>query len=112
MKKFDFKKEEIRGSIKQLMTFRGLRMINLANYLLWSGKPKKDFEEIHSVKFDIMNGYINVYSNGKNGRAGEKIENLNTTMYRKIYNLIVDIFKNEGDIPSKLKRNILVRVNR
>ena len=35
MKKFDLKKEELRGSIKQLMSVRGLRMINLANYNAW-----------------------------------------------------------------------------
>ena len=53
MKKFDLKKEEFRGSIKQLMTVRGLRMINLANYNAWAGNVDKKLANIHSIKIDI-----------------------------------------------------------
>lgn len=112
MKKFDLKKEEYRGSIKQLMAVRGLRMINIANYNSWAGKEDKKLENIHSAKIDIMTGFVNLYAKGKGDRAGLKIDNVNVDIYKRVYNLILDIFKNELDIPSEIRRNILVRVSR
>ena len=61
MKKFDLKKEELRGSIKQLMTVRGLRMINLSNYNAWAGNVDKKLVNIHSIKIDIMTGFVNLF---------------------------------------------------
>ena len=112
MKKFDLKKEELRGSIKQLMTVRGLRMINLANYNALTGNVDKKLANIHSIKIDIMTGFVNLYANGNGNRAGVKLDNVPVDLYKKVYNRVLEIFKNEGNIPSDLKRNILVRVSR
>jgi hypothetical protein len=112
MKKFDLKKEELRGSIKQLMTVRGLRMINLANYNAWAGNVDKKLVNIHSIKIDIMTGFVNLYTNGNGGRAGQKLDDVHVDIYKKVYNRVLEIFKHEGDIPGDLKRNILVRVSR
>ena len=112
MKKFDLKKEELRGSIKQLMTVRGLRMINLSNYNALTGNVDKKLANIHSIKIDIMTGFVNLYANGNGNRAGVKLDNVPVDLYKKVYNRVLEIFKNEGNIPSDLKRNILVRVSR
>ena len=112
MKKFDLKKEELRGSIKQLMTVRGLRMINLSNYNAWDGNVDKKLANIHSIKIDIMTGFVNLYSKGNGNRAGAKLDDVHADVYKKVYNRVLEIFKNEGDIPADLKRNILVRISR
>ena len=112
MKKFDLKKEELRGSIKQLMTVRGLRMINLANYNAWAGTVDTKLAPIHPIKIDIMTGLVNLYANGNGNRAGVKLDNVPVDLYKKVYNRVLEIFKNEGNIPSDLNRNILVRVSR
>ena len=112
MKKFDLKKEEFRGSIKQLMTVRGLRMINLANYNAWAENVDKKLANIHSIKIDIMTGFVNLYANGNGNRAGVKLDNVPVDLYKKVYNRVLEIFKNEGNIPYDLKRNLLVRVSR
>ena len=112
MKKFDLKKEEFRGSIKQLMTVRGLRMINLSNYNALTGNVDKKLSNIHSIKIDIMTGFVNLYANGNGNRAGVKLDNVPVDLYKKVYNRVLEIFKNEGNISSDLKRNILVRVSR
>ena len=65
MKKFDLKKEEFIGSIKQLMSVRGLRMINLANYNAWDGNVDNKLVNIHSIKIDIMTGFVNLYAKRK-----------------------------------------------
>ena len=112
MKKFDLKKEEFIGSIKQLMSVRGLRMINIANYNAWAGNVDNKLVNIHSIKIDIMTGFVNLYANGNGNRAGVKLDNVPVDLYKKVYNRVLEIFKNEGNIPSDLKRNILVRVSR
>lgn len=112
MKKFDLKKEEFRGSIKQFMTVRGLRMINLANYNAWAGNVDKKLANIHSIKIDIMTGFVNLYANGNGNRAGIKLDDVHADVYKKVYNRVLEIFKSEGDIPAYLKRNILVRISR
>jgi hypothetical protein len=112
MKKFDLKKEEYRGSIKQLMTVRGLRMINIANFNAWSGNVMPKLENVHSVKIDIMNGFVNLYAPGKGGRAGNRIDDVSAAIYKKVYERVLEIFKTELDIPADVRRNILVRVSR
>ena len=112
MKKFDLKKEEFRGSIKQLMSVRGLRMIKLANYNAWDCNVDKKLGNIHSIKIDIMTGFVNLYSKGNGNRAGAKLDDVHADVYKKVYNRVLEIFKNEGDIPADLKRNILVRISR
>lgn len=112
MKKFDLKKEEIRGSIKHIMIVRDLRMINLSNYNVWVGRVDKKLKNIHSIKIDIMTGFVNLYVNGNGNKAGKKIDDVSTDVYKKVYNKVLEIFKSENDIPSELKRNILVRVSR
>lgn len=112
MKKFDLKKEEYRGSIKQLMTVRGLRMINFANYNAWAGNVPAKLQNIHSVKIDIMNGYVDLYTPGGNGRAGRRIDDVAAGIYKKVYERVLEIFRSEDMIPSDVRRNILVRVSR
>ena len=112
MKKFDLKKEEFRGSIKQLMSVRGLRMINLANYNAWDCNVDKKLANIHSIKIDIMTGFVNLYSKGNGNRAGAKLDDVHADVYKKVYNRVLEIFKSEGDIHADLKRNILVRISR
>ena len=112
MKKFDLKKEEFRGSIKQLMAVRGLRMINLFNYNNFIGNTPTKIENIHSIKIDLMNGYVNLYTPGNAGRAGDRIDNVAANIYKKVYERVLEIFKNEDDIPSAIKKNILVRFSR
>lgn len=112
MKKFDLKKEELRGSIKQLMVVRGLRMINLMNYNNWSGNVSKKLENVHSIKIDILTGFVDLYTKGKGAKSGKKIDNVTSDMYNTIYKRVLEIFANEFDIPMDIKRNILVRVSR
>lgn len=112
MKKFDTKREEYRGAIKQLMVVRSLRMINLANYAKWVGNKAKGIENIHSVKIDLLTGQINVFANGAGAKAGPVIDDVQTETYKKIYDRIVEIFRSEDYIQASERRNILVRVSR
>ena len=111
MKKFDLKKEEFRGSIKQLMTVRGLRMINLSNYNALTGNVDKKLANIHSIKIDIMTDFVTLYANGNGNHAGIKLDDINADVYKNFYNRVLEIFKHEGYILGDLKRNILVRVS-
>ena len=56
VKKENFHKEQIRGTIKQLMKVRGLRSISIANYNKWKMKEKNKW--LHSLKLDIQDGYL------------------------------------------------------
>jgi hypothetical protein len=87
-------------------------MINLANYNAWAGNVDKKLVIIHSIKIDIMTGFVNINTNGNGGRAGQKLDDVHADIYKKVYNRVLEIFKHEGDIPGDLKRNILVRVSR
>ena len=112
MKKFDAKREEYRGAIKQLMVVRSLRMINLANFNVWVGNKPRGLENIHSVKIDLLTGQINVFANGAGAKAGPVIDDVSTETYKKIYDRVIEIFRSEDYIKSNERRNILVRVSR
>ena len=66
--KNSYEKYQLRGAIKEIMRNYGLRTISLANYNDWSGD--EDNKTVHSVKYDIMNGYIHLYGYKKDGRCG------------------------------------------
>ena len=104
-KNFDYKKELYRGTIKQIMKVRNLRAISIDNYFNWLGS--EPLTDLHSVKVDIQDGYINLFD-----RKNEKIVDASEGLYAATYNTVMDIFNKEHTIPWKVKRNILVKVNR
>lgn len=108
-KKPNYEKELYRGTIKQIMKVRGLRTISLSNYNEWNGT--KNEIGVHSLKLDVQNGYVNIYGY-KNNRCGEQINDVTAEMYAGVYKQVMDIINNEHAIPSKIKRNILVKVFR
>lgn len=113
VKKENFHKEQIRGTIKQLMKVRGLRSISIANYNKWKMKEKNKW--LHSLKLDIQDGYLYLYGFRKSendSRAGERLENLSIDQYNEAYTQIMDILADEDKIPSNVKRNILVKIAR
>lgn len=113
VKKENFHKEQIRGTIKQLMKVRGLRSISIANYNKWKVKEKNKW--LHSLKLDIQDGYLYFYGFRKSdndSRAGERLENLSIDQYNEAYTQIMDILADEDKIPSNVKRNILVKIAR
>ena len=112
MTKFDNKNEEFRDTIKKKMTVCGIRMIKLTKYDAQTRNTDKKLANIHSIKIDIMTGFVNLYANGNGNRAGVKLDDVHVDVYKKVYNRVLEIFKHEGDIPGDLKRNILVRVSR
>ena len=113
VKKENFHKEQIRGTIKQLMKVRGLRSISIANYNKWKMKEKNKW--LHSLKLDIQDGYLYLYGFRKSendSRAGERLENLSIDQYNEANTQIMDILADEDKIPSNVKRNILVKIAR
>ena len=114
MKKFKngYEKFQVRGAIKEIMRNYGLRSISLSNYFKYLD-VKPTIENVHSIKYDIMNGYIKVHKYRDNDtRCGEAYDTVDINTYKGAYNTILDILNDEGKIPSKIKRNILVKVNR
>lgn len=116
MKSLNFQKEQYRGTLKQFMKVRGLRSISIANYNKWLRAQNKSVlnSPVHSLKIDIQDGYLNLftYSRNKNGNCGPKIEDASVDAYMEAYDIVMNIFENEKNIPSKVKRNILVTVSR
>jgi hypothetical protein len=111
-KKENFKKEQIRGTIKQLMRVRGLRSISIANYAKYK---HTESSWLHSMKLDLMDGYLYLYGfpeNPLDKRAGQRLENLTIEQYDEAYRNVENILNEEDNIPSKIKRNILVKVSR
>lgn len=108
MKKVSFQKEQYRGTIKQMMKARRLRSLSLSNYNIWKGNEPG---EIHSLKISLMNGYIDVYSyNGT--KKGTLMSDVSEETYKSIYETVVNMFKDELDIPAKEKKNIFVTEGR
>ena len=113
VKKENFHKEQIRGTIKQLMKVRGLRSISIANYNKWKMKEKNKW--LHSLKLDIQDGYLSMYGFRKSendSRAGERLENLSIDQYDEAYRQVRNILADEDKIPSNIKRNILIKMSR
>lgn len=115
-KSLNLLKEQCRGSIKQIMKVKGLRTISLANYAAWKGLDINPSEDIHSLKIDIQDGYVNAYGYGTecNGkyRCGNIIEDATEIQYKKAYESVLEIIENQGAIPTKVKRNVLVGLSR
>lgn len=115
MKHYNYEKFQIRGAIKEIMRNYGLRTISIKNYFDFIGETNETLKNVHSVKYDIMNGYIKIYGykpNDSKKRYGEAKENVNNATYKAIYNVLESLLKKEQHIPSKIKRNIMVSVNR
>lgn len=121
MKTNNLEKFQLRGAIKEIMRNCNLRTISIANFEKWAKNNVADFlpiknaidcvnKDIHSVKYDIMNGYIKVYHFNDKGQAGKPFDSVDNETYSLIYNTIMDITM--MNIPSKVKKNILVKVNR
>ncbi len=104
-KNYDYKKELYRGTIKQIMKVRNLRSISVYNYLNWKGIAP--LSNVHSVKLDIQDGYINLFN-----KQNEKIEDAPENLYAETYKTVMEIFEKENTIPWKIKRNILVKLTR
>jgi hypothetical protein len=110
-----YEKFQLRGAIKEIMRNYGIRTISLKNYFDFIGKPTTTLKNIHSVKYDIMNGYIKAYKykeNDANRRCGEPIDSITIDEYKEVYNILESLIKNEHKIPYKKKKNIMVKVNR
>ena len=107
--KYGYEKFQVRGAIKEIMRNYGLRTISLKNYHEFINSEKTN---VHSVKYDIMNGYIKVHKYKANNQCGEAFDTVDIKTYNSIYNDIIKILENEHTIPSRIKRNILVKVNR
>ena len=111
----DYKKFEVRGVIKEIMRNRGLRSINVANYNRWYHKTKKNVGWLHSIKLNLMDGYLYLYGfndNPKVKTAGNRLENVTMDMYDYAYDQVKNIITHENTIPSYIKRNILVKMCR
>lgn len=106
----NYEKELYRGTIKQIMKVRGLRTISLDNYNKWLKQPNPT--GVHSLKLDIQDGYINAYEYRQNGTCGCMINDASTELYASVYNQVNEILAREGEIPTKVKRNILVKLSR
>lgn len=112
--KNNYEKFQVRGAIKEIMRNYGLRTISLKNYYDYINS-ESDNNNVHSVKYDIMNGYIKMHqykTNDSQKRCGEPLETVDIDTYKYVYDTIVKILNSEHTIPNRIKRNILVKVNR
>ena len=116
-KNTNYAKEEYRGTLKQIMKVRGLRTISIANYDKWAGN-QQDINGIHSLKLDIQSGYLNIFgyrlaNKSKRPMCSDvAIDNASAEMYKNVYQRVMNILENENNIPTKERKNILVRVAR
>lgn len=114
-KKENFRKEQIRGTIKQLMRVRGLRSISISNYEHWKNKESNNNQWLHSLKLDLQDGYLYFYGYRDvvgDTRAGKRLKDLSMEQYSYASNQVENILNDESEIPSNLKRNILVKMAR
>lgn len=106
----DFEKFKIRGAIKEIMRNYGLRTISLSNYFKYLGN--KPTSKIHTIRYNIMNDYIQSYGYRNNGLCGEAFETIGLEEYKNIFEIITEILDSIKTIPYKNRRNILVPINR
>lgn len=111
VKETNYEKFQVRGAIKEIMRNLGLRAISISNYYKWLGKESM-LPYVHSVRYDIMNGYIRIHTFGSNGKSGPALENVSMPVYSQIYSIVLEILGKETLIPAKVRRNILVKINR
>ena len=112
--KQNYEKFQVRGAIKEIMRNYGVRTISLKNYIDYLGNTPT-VDGIHSLRYDIMNGYIKAYAYKKGDmrkRCGDPIESISINEYKIIYDILDSLVTNRHNIPSKIKRNILIKVNR
>lgn len=114
-KTLNYQKEQYRGTIKQIMKVRGLRTISLANYNNWKGN-EVDENGVHSLKLDLQDGYVNIYGFKKNSKnnytCGNIVQDAPMELYHSAYDQVMQLLSEETQIPSKVRRNILVRLAR
>jgi len=114
-KNLNYQKEQYRGTIKQIMKVRGLRTISLANYNDWRGCEFNP-NGVHSLKLDLQDGYVNIYGFKKNSKnkytCGEAVQDAPVELYQSAYNQVMGLLSEENAIPSRIRRNILVRLSR
>lgn len=112
----DYQKEQYRGTIKQIMKVRGLRTISLDNYNTWKENRVNTENGVHSVKLDLQDGYVNIYSYGvtKNGKpiCGPALSDVSAEKYKSVYEQVMSIVNDEQNIPYRVRRNILVKMSR
>ena len=116
-KPLDFEKLSLRASLKDMMKMRSLRTINVYNYRLWKyGKNADNYSPwLHSLKLNVLNGYMDVFgprSGMPDHRSGNIIEDVTLSQYKEVYDIVKEILSDEASIPAKVKRNILVKINR
>lgn len=112
-KNLNLQKEQYRGTLKQIMKVRGLRTISLANYNKWKGNDVNFDTDVHSLKIDIQDGYLNIFTyNTRTKRCGVEIDNASAEMYKSVYNQVMNILGEEQAIPYKVRKNILVKIAR
>lgn len=109
--------EFYRGSIKQIMKVKHLRQINFKNFVENYAKDEENANllrelDLHSAKYDVMTGYVDLYKNGNGKRSGEKIIDASIDMYRTAFLVLTDILCVEKEIPYKMRRSILVGIYR
>ena len=113
----NYKKEEYRGTIKQIMKVRGLRTISIANWNDYNGIKNDYVNGIHSFKIDIQDGYVNAYGFAQTKKGTytcgrEAIQDASAEFYKNAYDKVMEIIDNENTVPAKIRRNILVPVSR
>lgn len=96
-----------RGAIKEYMGIRRIRRVDFHNYLMWKGFNPSVFP-VKCVRLDILNGYLDLYDADNHKIPTETAVDL----YSKVYDVAMEIFKNEKLIPYKQRKNIVVKVNR
>lgn len=107
-KLINIEKELYRGTIKQLMKVNGFRTISISNYNNWKGTVINPVSPVSSLKYNLQDGYLNLFDSHNN-----KIDDdTAASVYKDVYDVVMEIFKNENKIPHKIKRNILIKINR
>lgn len=110
-KTFNFEKEQYRGTIKQLMKVRGFRTLSISNYYLWKSATSDNLVDVGNVatlKYNLQDGYLNMFDKYNNKIDDETA----ASVYKNVYNVVVEMLENEYNIPYKKRRNILVKINR
>ena len=94
------------GFLRELMLNGGYRTINVLNYFKWTGIVPNDLT-VKTVKLDF-GGNLLVYD-----LNGKLIQEKNMPdAFKQAYDAVTRILRNKKYIPSKIRRNILVKINR
>lgn len=110
--------EELSWLKQRLLSFftsRNLRAVSLYNYYKYNYYKNLgiEFGNIYSVKLDVGNDNgFKFYRFSGNDRCGDIIDEPTKEDYENVLTVINDIVTHEKDIPSNIKRNILVTLSR